>query len=264
MKVTCVVPVGPGHGDVSKEAAHSIASAALPEGFEREVVLVDDGEGLLGRSCARNLGARSSDSEWLFFMDADDLAYAGVFEALAKELRAEPNLGALWGPIMVRRDLVFSTGERITQDERQYHCRGPAISTWDALLSAGVSALTVGMFVRRSVFADVGGWCERIDLAEDHDFSWACVAHSSAWKKGEDPLVIIRRTNAPSGGRRGVDQASMGVLRNLLALRHAAIYEYWKARGPVRWDDEERAGRPWIYGYFGERWREEPYGPASE
>lgn len=263
LRVLCVIPVGPGHSVVAMDAVQSIMAAELPDNIAREVAVVDDSEGLTGRSAARNEGARSSDSDWLFFLDADDLAYPGCFQALAAELVAEPDLEALWGPIMVRRETIYFDGKRIKTDERQYHCKGPPISTWEELLAAGTGSLMVGMFVKRALFERIGGWCEAIDLSEDYDFCWAAAAHARAWRKGENPLVLIRRDNSSATGRRGVDPVAVREITELAALRHHAIANYWRARGQVPWTKKERTSRPAIYGDFGARWRAEPYGPTS-
>ena len=75
MDVEVITPVGPGHEEIAIEA---IASA-MAMGFE--CLPIDDTQGKLGRSRARNTGVKIATAEWLFFLDADDLMHKDARKA---------------------------------------------------------------------------------------------------------------------------------------------------------------------------------------
>ena len=78
---TCAIitPVGPGHESLYEAALESVHKSFQGDrGIFSEIVplKIDDPEGQLGRSKARNIGIRKADElgvEWIFFLDADDL-----------------------------------------------------------------------------------------------------------------------------------------------------------------------------------------------
>ena len=78
MEVQVCIPVGPGHEEVALEAAQSCMSL----GFD--VIPIDDTQGLLGRSKARNIGVKLAKSEWIFFLDADDVMHKDAKKAFKK------------------------------------------------------------------------------------------------------------------------------------------------------------------------------------
>lgn len=77
MKLSVVIPVGPGHRGPARRAAMSARSAfrMYPGPFDRlQVVIVDDTRGQFGRAASRNHGMTvSPDADWYFFLDADDM-----------------------------------------------------------------------------------------------------------------------------------------------------------------------------------------------
>ena len=74
MKVDCIIPVGPGHEDLHLQAVESVRIASLLKGSftDINIRIIDDTKGQLGRSKARNIAVEGSDSDWIFFLDADD------------------------------------------------------------------------------------------------------------------------------------------------------------------------------------------------
>ena len=76
MKLDIITPVGPGHTQAVEQAKASVQraiKAGLGPFSEVRHVVVDDTEGALGRSAARNQAVKASTADWLFFLDADDL-----------------------------------------------------------------------------------------------------------------------------------------------------------------------------------------------
>lgn len=101
---TCaiIIPVGPGHEILCNEALTSVnESFKKNAGLFSEIIpiQIDDHEGILGRSKARNTGiqkAMEMGIEWLFFLDADDLMVPRSFEYVAPYLE---DYDAVWGSI---------------------------------------------------------------------------------------------------------------------------------------------------------------------
>src|SRR5258707_1370425 len=101
MKCCVVMPVGPGHELFALDAIDSVTNAATRPGAFDDVcvVRVDDLNGELGRSAARNDGvkrAKGAGADWLFFLDADDLMHPDAFEAVRPFLHG---YDAVWGAI---------------------------------------------------------------------------------------------------------------------------------------------------------------------
>jgi FkbM family methyltransferase len=102
MKCTVIIPFGPGHQELVLRAETSVKEA-IAEGKgafdEIKILCVDDSSGKLGRSKARNIAVAESASagtDWIFFLDADDLMAAHAFRVVQEHLH---NHDALWGEI---------------------------------------------------------------------------------------------------------------------------------------------------------------------
>ena len=88
MGLTCdvVIPVGPSHEQIYHDAVESVRIATMDKGvFDTvNIKLVDDTNGKLGRSAARNKAISESKADWLFFLDADDLMHPDAFRVHSK------------------------------------------------------------------------------------------------------------------------------------------------------------------------------------
>jgi glycosyltransferase involved in cell wall biosynthesis len=257
--VSVVIPVGPGHQDVAREAAASVAGASIPGGFSVETLLVPDVHGALGRSAARNLGVEESSGDWILFMDADDLLQPNAFHLLARELALAPSIEGLWGGS--RRIVTIwdparmaVTGQRVVefpdmQTRETDRARILGLSCW----------LNVGHFVRRDLHERVGGWCLAMDLAEDYEYLWACLSHARRFSKIPEVIVTVRANLRSAVGPRGYtlsfyEDATYATAK----LRGEVIRAYWTNRGWVPWTPEERDNRPWIYSDEWVRFGNEP------
>ncbi len=165
LRVAVVTPVGPGHAALYAECGASV-EAAWRSGHgpfaTLSLIAVDDGEGRLGRSRARNIGidrALDEGADWLFFLDADDLMVAGAFDAMTSLVAGHD---AVWGLI-----LGLSPGAA------RAHLRIPQIVGMDALddllLFDPFLTLQMGHFVRAPVAATMR-FDESIDAGEDFDY----------------------------------------------------------------------------------------------
>jgi hypothetical protein len=93
--VTIITPVGPGHDELVKRCVNSVGNASNGVFSNVKHVLVDDSSGELGRSKARNNGVKDCSTEWVFFLDADDLLTEDAFDVDLSDY------DAIWGTIMI-------------------------------------------------------------------------------------------------------------------------------------------------------------------
>lgn len=165
LRIAVVTPVGPGHAALYKECRAS-AESAWRSGHgpfsSIRYIAVDDGEGRLGRSRARNIGierAVAGGADWLFFLDADDLMAPEVFESVAPFVRAHD---AVWGLIL-----------GLAPGAARPHLRIPQIIGMDTLddllLFDPFLTLQMGHFVRAPL-AQALRFDESMDAGEDFDY----------------------------------------------------------------------------------------------
>jgi tetratricopeptide (TPR) repeat protein len=160
-----ITPVGPGHETLYHECLASVEqSFRKNSGNFSEIVPIhiDDSEGKLGRSKARNIGVRQAASlrvEWIFFIDADDLMSPLAFEYVNPYLS---EYDAIWGSIW-----PIERGER-TPKERPYQLTF-LYSIQDVLSCDPFVTLGIGHFLKTSVALSTP-FNELMDAGEDFDY----------------------------------------------------------------------------------------------
>ncbi len=206
MDCTIIIPIGPGHQDLSKIALQSVMLASQDKGaFDNiHVIMGDDTQGKLGRSYARNkmaLGpaedwmmgfttgedqSQAFEAEWLFFLDADDLMCSEQTYGESAFKVAQPYLDdydCIWGAIY-----EFHSANQIFRRKQV-----DRITTYKAYVKTPAPlSCQMGHFVRRSAFLEIGGFNEDLDVCEDVDL------YLREWKelrciKQEKPLFLNRR-----------------------------------------------------------------------
>ncbi|MFN8589299.1 MAG: glycosyltransferase family A protein [Candidatus Eisenbacteria bacterium] len=255
-----VVPVRDGLPDVLEAVESALAQSCAP----REIVLVDDassdGSGdeverrfagrvrvLRGRrgsaGAARNAGWRAATSEWVAFLDADDLWMPDKLETVAARLAEAPEA-----------DWCFSDGAFRTLDGRMH-------ASWFALYADVAEPwcgrplaqlfevnfiLTSSVVVRRAALEATGGFDESLSHAEDLDL-WIRLARRGPATLSRRSLVryqhreggLTRQTeNRLRGGatlfaRLAADHALDPELRRA-ARRRAGLYRYKLALNALR------------------------------
>lgn len=144
-----------------------------------------------GASRARNLGVKLSRSEWILFMDADDLAEPNLLELEYLRLK---ELTRLWQKPAV---LAYSAYQQIREDgveipgihrSRQVE----PIETFGYELVRNQIISTSGVLVEKKAFKDTGGFDPGIRYSEDWDL-WLRLAMNSGFGYVDHPLVKVRR-----------------------------------------------------------------------
>lgn len=188
--VTVIIPCGAHHARYVTEA---VASCLAADPAPDRVIVVDDGAdppvpaipgvqierpGHMGRSLARNYAAHLARTDWLYFLDADDLLFSNAIEQFRGCLRKEPAVVwadyAWWEPATGRAGVFH-----------QYDFRRERLP--------GNNVVNIGMFVLRSRFLDVGGFDPRLDFSEERDFFSRYVANPGIrWFKHHRPFFQAR------------------------------------------------------------------------
>ena len=188
--VTIIIPVGPGHETLAEHAVASVIEACDNPGpfGDVRIRMVDDMEGKLGRSKARNIGAKEATADWLFFLDADDLLLDQAFT------NVEPYLGhdAVWGLIVELRpnDVMVARTQALELDSYNGGLKG--YINYEPFLTC-----QMGHFVKREVFEPFD---EEMDVGEDVKY------YLNMWKnhdcvKIRRPFFINRRGRHSQGPR---------------------------------------------------------------
>lgn len=165
-----------------------------------EFIAVDDGEGRLGRSRARNEGvnrAQVAGAEWIFFLDADDVMLPEAFGSVSALV---DRYDAIWGLISTR-PLAAST----------HHLRLPQILTMDRIEQLAIFdpflTLQMGHFVRTTA-ALATPFDERLDAGEDFDYYLRLWRDFRCTKTGI--ALFAARQGRRSGGVRGSSAQTWG------------------------------------------------------
>jgi tetratricopeptide (TPR) repeat protein/glycosyltransferase involved in cell wall biosynthesis len=171
-----VTPVGPGHKELYRECLESVnKSFSGKKGLFSDIIpiRINDFDGKLGRSKARNIGikkAAGQNADWIFFLDADDIMAPSAFEYVSEYLG---RYDAVWGSIW-----TIERGE-LKASERPHQL--PFLYSIDDLISYDpFVTLQIGHFVKTSVALSVL-FNESLDIGEDFDYylrvweNYACI-----------------------------------------------------------------------------------------
>lgn len=179
MRLAVITPVGPGHEGILPMAALSVIQLQPYCFTEILHIIINDTEGKLGRSKARNLGM--VDADWYFFLDADDtiMPYAPRFVE-----RTPDEFAAIFGAVQING--------RVTPKNR-WPCR-----IEDVHEHGGLGTICMGFFVKSEVAWDLK-FDESLDKGEDFDF----YMRLPSFYKVKPPLVSINSHIPSANGPRG-------------------------------------------------------------
>ncbi|MDX2079817.1 MAG: glycosyltransferase family A protein [Terrimicrobiaceae bacterium] len=198
-------------------------TATLAEALGVRLIRKENG----GVGSARNVGAAETASDWLMFLDVDDMLVPRAVSTLLEQAEAA-RAGVVYGMVIERR----APGELARLNGFAF-CSGepprPAQANLDrcAIITPG-SAL-----VRREVFLEAGGFVTGTEPMEDRDFWLRCglltrFAHADS--------VVLDKTWRP--GSHG-SQAAKRIYRGWLAKRRLRMWGDDRGRD-VRWIPDDR------------------------
>ena len=149
------------------------------------IITIRDHEGRLGRSSARNGAVEKTDTDWFFFLDADDMMHPKAFEGFAPHVERE----AVWGGCMEYKDGFVHNRLQM-----------PVIRDYETLIKYDpFLTIKIGHFVRSNVARNTP-FDVNMDTGEDWDY------YLRVWKrydaiKVEEPFYIKVAGNHSTGPR---------------------------------------------------------------
>jgi len=185
-----------------------------------------------GPAAARNVAIRATDSEFIAFMDADDLAVPERLRVEVGKLKAE------------RLDLVASALDFIDRAGRpvpgMWSCPVEASNHyWGALLERNWIG-TPSVMVRREAIADTGLFDEHFTRAEDYDL-WLRIGRAHRIGYTASTLIHCRRHSA---------NTSLSIAEHQyferMALQKVSRYEAWAAFSRL-YSHEQQRTEAWIW-----------------
>lgn len=195
-------------------------------GLDCDILAVPRG----GVSAARNAGVTEAATDWVCFLDDDDLLHPEYLETYLRGLREHPGLEAVNTRYFVMGgrpgpgvDFVahdFAGVRKAIADAttmRSFDYMDVRGESFDRLLERMRGSLS-GSAVRREVLERAGGFPEDLRCAED----WTMcvnVARLTEWGTNPTPVVIFREHEQTSGTAHG------GVRNGLDTLR--AVASFW-------------------------------------
>lgn len=170
--LTVIIPVGTHHAAYVGEAVASCFQGTMRP---TEVIVVNDdaepqvqpsqirGATLLlpdrkvGRAEARNIGVSKATTNWLYFLDADDMLYPDAIRRFHKLSQAKPDVHLFYAEY-VWTDVNTGQTKRCKQNP------------FKRSSLARFNLAHIGLFVLRERFWLVGGFDRGMEFAEDRDF----------------------------------------------------------------------------------------------
>lgn len=276
LPISAVIPTY-GRADYLLAAIDSLASAnAVP----REIIVIDDGspddtaarlapliaadriryrrQTNAGMAVARNAGAALATSEYLYFLDDDDLAFSDSLPMLLAELEQHPDAAIACG------EMVIFSGEPpatpATSSETREVSRA-AFLRFNPVGSPGQ------VLIRRSAFDEVGGfhrdfpstedWELWLRLVEGHRARWVSCAVMAYRLHGSNASRDVARMNnssmrvarkhvarVPAADRTLARYRTYRALREYHAPRLRAMLR--EAATRAEWASVGAAGREWV------------------
>ncbi len=257
------------HADHILTSLHSVLDQEAPP---REVIVVDDGspddtaervapitatgrvryvrQANAGMAAARNAGAALATSEYLYFLDDDDVALPGGLARLVAELERHPEAGFAFGGDMHFR-AAPPTPAPVPSDSPSRAVDRTQFLVFTDMGSPGQA------LIRRRAFIDVGGFDASIWGTDDWDLWLRLLARYSARKILHPVLAYRMHAENASRNMARMYRSSRRVARHHVAAipsdRRAIVR--WASASKLRTAHDEpiaaQARREWDAG----RWR---------
>lgn len=166
--------------DKAEKAAHSAYEQSLQPANIHMVHASD-------LATARNLGAKKAETEWLCFLDADDLLDSKYLESMQESIDSIDGKDYLIQPsTMMKKDGNILKFPHLI----------PARNIYDG------NWMVIGTLVRKDSFLEVGGFSDQWPIYEDWDLWIRCVRGGSKYITQEKAIYIV---NVNEGSRNNQD-----------------------------------------------------------
>jgi len=211
MDVTVVVPTR----GAPTFLAEALDSIRRDDSADTEIVVVEDGtdevgDALLdgarlvrvpyvGRSVARNVGVEAAATEFVAFLDADDVSLAGRLGAQVEALESSPDAALCFGRADVVDGSLAEIPELTEHERRRFDSLLERGTAYDSLVE-DCPIYTSATMVRRSAFLEAGGYDRLLDAYEDLDLYLRLAQSRFLVPVGPEPVALhrIHGANTPS------------------------------------------------------------------
>lgn len=192
-------------------------SAAIAESYMPRVQVYRSSN--QGQAAARNLGIQKATSEWVAFLDHDDLWESSKLQRQMEEITRHLDADLCY----TGRVLLHLQGDALTRGKAIY--APPAKDIRKSLL-ADCTFFPSAVLVRRSTLLAVGGFDPKCHISEDYDL-WLRLLHSGAkFVACPEPLLLYRCHEGNSSKKLVTHQACMEVYRRRV-LPYLPKYTRW-------------------------------------
>ena len=204
-------------------------SAKLLSGARIKCISINRGEGF-GTAIAEavaTLPPTESEDEWIWLLHDDSAPDQAALENLLAAVEDRPNIAMVGPKILGWHDRthllevgisIARNGARWTGLESDEYDQGQHDGIFEVL-----SVSTAGALIRRSVFEELGGFDEKLDLfRDDVDFGWRI--HSAGQSVIVSTDAVVYHAEAAASERRNVDVDEAFLHRPLLLDRRNAAY----------------------------------------
>lgn len=171
--------------DGSPDATLAAAHAAIGADGRCRVIRQDNA----GPAAARNRGVAMGRGSLLGFLDADDRWMPGLLAAHRQRFDREPGLGVSFGVLRFYDAALRSAG----RSSIHYDDVGMGHA-----LAENPCCSTSNLVVRRTTFADAGGFDARLVHAEDQEFIVRVLA-TTPWRVGGIDRELVHYRTSPGG-----------------------------------------------------------------
>ncbi|MEK8053345.1 glycosyltransferase [Ideonella sp. DXS22W] len=196
----------------------TLRSVLSQEGFELDVIVVDDGssddtaasirkgypqvrllqQSNAGVAAARNHGLAQAQHEWVAFVDADDVWLPGKLQAQWAQLQRQPEAQMgytawrVWhtDDIEPAADLLLDVVQAGLAGDAAQHFAGASGWIYPELLADCV-VWTSTVLARRSLLLDLGGFDAGLRIGEDYDL-WLRASRLTPILRVPRPLALYR------------------------------------------------------------------------
>lgn len=166
-----------------------------------------------GVAAARNRVVQEARGDYIVWLDHDDILLPQALASYAKLAAGRPEVAVFYG------DLEVIDAERITLGHRHYQNLAQRRHLFAQLLSCNLVPMP-GTMVKRTVFADVGGYDENLQIAEDYDLWLRIVAAGKSFVHSGRTVVRYRWHGSNlSADRRAITQGELSIISRMIA-RH--------------------------------------------
>jgi GT2 family glycosyltransferase len=183
------------------------------------------------QAASRNLGAAEATSEWIAFIDADDLWEKDKLEKQMTALEARPEASLCY----TARQCFEQDGEEL---RKTILIPVPPVERVREALYRNTTFLPSSVVIRRSTFLSSGGFDTRYTIVEDWDL-WLRLLHSGiAFASCQEPLLLYRMHAGGVSRRADVALRESLEIYRTQVLPHLSPLSGWLRYNRVRSEHE--------------------------